>query len=119
MPMNGSSLPLASGSMNSCAKPNSTANTSSPADESHACSSEPPRGTNTASGKYACNWRRSNGASPVAAASRIVAERVKTGHRSWKRKRKREDGEEAGETSVRLFSDAGDEFLERWDLLGL
>ena len=51
--------------------------------------------------------------------SRIVAERVKTEHRNWKRKRKREDGEDAGETSVRLFSDAGDEFLERWDLLGL
>jgi len=51
--------------------------------------------------------------------SRIVAERVRTGHRNWKRKRKREDGEGAGETSVRLFSDADDEFLEKWDLLRL
>jgi hypothetical protein len=51
--------------------------------------------------------------------SRIVAKRVKTGHRNWKRKRKRKDGKDAGETSVRLFSDANDEFLERWNLLEL
>jgi hypothetical protein len=51
--------------------------------------------------------------------SRIVAKRVKTGHRSWRRKRKLADGKDAGETSVRLFSDFADEFLERWDLLKL
>ena len=51
--------------------------------------------------------------------SRIVAKRVKSGHSYWKRKRKREAGKDAGETSVRLFLDADDEFLERWDLLKL
>ena len=51
--------------------------------------------------------------------SRIVAKRIKATHRWWKRKRKREAGKNAGESTIRLFSDADDEFLDRWDLLKL
>ncbi len=50
--------------------------------------------------------------------SRTVSERVRTGHRNWKRKLGR-DGKKHADTAVRNFADADDEFLERWDLLRL
>ena len=50
--------------------------------------------------------------------SRIVAERVRKGHRSWKRQLGR-DGKKHADTPVRQFRDLDDEFLERWDLLRL
>jgi len=51
--------------------------------------------------------------------SRIVATRVKTGHSNWRRRRKRKDGKDAGETAVRQFQDLNNEFLEKWSLLKL
>ena len=50
--------------------------------------------------------------------SRIVAERIRKGHRKWldtpgKKGQKHQD------SNMRQFGDPQDEFLERWDLLGL
>ena len=50
--------------------------------------------------------------------SRIVAERIRKGHRKWldtpgKKGQKHQD------SNLRQFGDPQDEFLERWDLLGL
>ena len=50
--------------------------------------------------------------------SRIVAEHISTGHKAWL-KTLRRDGRKHADTPMRRFSDLKDEFLERWDLLGL
>jgi hypothetical protein len=50
--------------------------------------------------------------------SRIVAKRVKEGHRSWSKQMKR-DGTRHAYTSVRQFRDVGGEFLGKWHLLKL
>jgi hypothetical protein len=50
--------------------------------------------------------------------SRIVADQTKREHSNWKRKRRR-DGKKHGYSAVRIFSDEQDEFLEKWDKLGL
>lgn len=50
--------------------------------------------------------------------SRVVAERISTSHKNWLRTRRR-DGRKHADTPMRRLSDSEDEFLERWDLLGL
>lgn len=50
--------------------------------------------------------------------SRIIAERIGTGHKKWLRTLRR-DGQKHADTPMRKFSDREDEFLEKWDLLGL
>jgi hypothetical protein len=50
--------------------------------------------------------------------SRVVAERIYTSHRAWL-KTLRRDGKKHADTAMRKLSDHQDEFLERWDLLGL
>lgn len=50
--------------------------------------------------------------------SRAVAEHTSTSHREWLRTPGRA-GRQHVDTPVRKFSDPDDEFLERWDLLGL
>jgi hypothetical protein len=50
--------------------------------------------------------------------SRVVAERISTGHKKWLRTLRR-DGQKHTDTPMRKLSDPKDEFLERWDLLGL
>jgi hypothetical protein len=50
--------------------------------------------------------------------SRVVAKRISTGHKAWL-KTLRRDGRKHADTPMRVFSDPEDEFLERWDLLGL
>ena len=50
--------------------------------------------------------------------SRVVAERISIGHKAWL-KTLRRDGRKHVDTPMRRFSDLKDEFLERWDILGL
>jgi len=50
--------------------------------------------------------------------SRVVATRVKAGHREWLNKPGKSRQKHV-DSPVRLFSDEDDEYLERWDLLGL
>jgi hypothetical protein len=50
--------------------------------------------------------------------SRVVAERIRTSHKNWLRTRRR-DGRKHADTPMRRLSDPKDEFLEKWDLLGL
>ena len=50
--------------------------------------------------------------------SRVVAERISTSHKAWL-KTLRRDGKKHADTAMRKLTDYEDEFLERWDLLGL
>nr|WP_298999285.1 hypothetical protein [uncultured Allomuricauda sp.] len=50
--------------------------------------------------------------------SKIVAKTVKEGHENWLQGTKR-DGGQRKNTPMRKFYDWDNEFLERWDLLGL
>jgi len=50
--------------------------------------------------------------------SRVVAKRVKESHREWLATPGRR-GQQHNATTMRLFSDESDEYLERWDLLGM
>jgi hypothetical protein len=50
--------------------------------------------------------------------SRVVAERTRRGHEKWLDTPGRK-GQQHRDTKVRQFADLEDEFLERWDLLGL
>lgn len=50
--------------------------------------------------------------------SHIVAERVKAGHRSWRRRLGR-NGKKHANTPVRNFRDIDNEFHEKWSSLGL
>jgi hypothetical protein len=50
--------------------------------------------------------------------SRVVAERTKKGHRTWLETPGRK-GQKHRDTPMRNFLDPEDEFLERWELLGL
>jgi hypothetical protein len=50
--------------------------------------------------------------------SRVVAERISTSHKAWL-KTFRRDGRKHADTPMRKLSDLENEFLERWDLLGL
>jgi hypothetical protein len=50
--------------------------------------------------------------------SRVVAERTKKGHKKWLDTPGRK-GQQHRDTPMRNFLDPEDEFLERWDLLGL
>ena len=48
----------------------------------------------------------------------IVAERIASSHRRWLNTAGR-NGRKRNDSTMRKFSDLEDEFLERWDLLGL
>jgi hypothetical protein len=50
--------------------------------------------------------------------SRVVAERIKKGHRKWLETPGKK-GQKHQDSNMRQFADLEDEFLERWDLLGL
>jgi hypothetical protein len=50
--------------------------------------------------------------------SKVVAERTKKGHRTWLETPGRK-GQQHRDTPMRNFLDPEDEFLERWELLGL
>ena len=50
--------------------------------------------------------------------SRVVAERIKKGHRKWLETPGKK-GQKHQDSNMRQFVDPEDEFLERWDLLGL
>lgn len=50
--------------------------------------------------------------------SRIVAERIRKGHRKWLETPGKK-GQKHQDSNLRQFGDPQDEFLERWDLLGL
>lgn len=50
--------------------------------------------------------------------SRVVAERTKKGHKKWLDTPGRK-GQKHRDTPMRQFNDLADEFLERWELLGL
>jgi hypothetical protein len=50
--------------------------------------------------------------------SQVVADRTKRGHRLWLKTPGR-NGEQHQDTKMREFVDPEDEFLEKWDLLGL
>jgi hypothetical protein len=50
--------------------------------------------------------------------SQVVAERTRKGHRKWLESPGRK-GQKHRDTSMRQFADLHDEFLEKWDLLGL
>jgi hypothetical protein len=50
--------------------------------------------------------------------SKIVADRTRRGHRKWLETPGKK-GQKHRDTSMRQFNDLADEFLERWELLGL
>jgi hypothetical protein len=50
--------------------------------------------------------------------SKVVAERTRSGHRKWLETPGRK-GQKHRDSPMRQFADLEDEFLERWDLLGL
>ena len=50
--------------------------------------------------------------------SQVVAKRVKAGHRKWL-DTPGKGGRKHTDNAMRLFTDGDDEFLDRWDLLGL
>lgn len=50
--------------------------------------------------------------------SRVVAERIRKGHRKWLETPGKK-GQKHQDSNMRQFVDPEDEFLERWDLLGL
>lgn len=50
--------------------------------------------------------------------SKVVAERTRKGHRLWLKTPGRK-GQQHQDTKMRQFVDPKDEFLEKWDLLGL
>ena len=50
--------------------------------------------------------------------SRVVSKHTSTSHRHWLRTPGR-GGRQHVDSSMRKFSDPDDEYLERWDLLGL
>jgi hypothetical protein len=48
----------------------------------------------------------------------IVAEQIQNGHKAWLKGRSK-NGKPHKDSAMRNFSDKNDEYLERWDLLGL
>jgi hypothetical protein len=50
--------------------------------------------------------------------SRVVAKHISASHRQWRRKPRR-DGLPHGDSTMRKFSDPNDDYLEKWNLLGL
>ncbi len=50
--------------------------------------------------------------------SKVVAERIRKGHRRWLETPGKK-GQKHQDSNMRQFGDPQDEFLERWDLLGL
>ena len=50
--------------------------------------------------------------------STTVAKSIREGHQRWIRTR-RKDGKKHADSQMRNFEDPNDEYLERWDLLGL
>ncbi len=69
-------------------------------------------------------WEDDQGAKPTdrprfhIVPSKVVADRTKKGHRTWLETPGKK-GQRHRDTPMRNFLDPEDEFLERWELLGL